>query len=294
MSIRVCAVNFWPGFSLRGSILGYMLARAGYARYECTDNVDEADLIFTSVFGRRATEPRKTIFYTGENVRPDFLKCRYALTFDRDAWGGRNFYFPLWMARLCWPDYRPYRAEGANSAHGWEALIDPQILTRPRARQDDLDAKKFCAVVASAYEGLRVSLAAALNNYRSVDARGPLFGAPLQQSKHDFFGAYKFALCPENSLFPGYVTEKLFDAWVGGAVPIYFGGSQADPTINSQAFVNYADTHDVASLVGQVVDLDRSAAAYLKMHAQPLLLEAPDIRPAISFIRGAVDDICRS
>lgn len=34
---------------------------------------------------------------------------------------------------------------------------------------------------------------------------------------------FRFALCFENCVFPGYVTEKVFDCFLSGCVPIYLG-----------------------------------------------------------------------
>lgn len=291
MTLRIMVVDFWKGFVFSGSILEYLLRRAGFDRLELTDRADEADIIFKSVFGRTGADPAKTIFYTGENVRPNFLQCRYALSFDRDTWGGRNLYFPIWMSRIAWPGYAPRVGHDATAAHNWEALIQPDTLVRSRPAPSDLASRRFCSIVASAHEGLRVSLSTALSKYCPLDARGALFGRPLDQSKHSHFQSFKFALCPENSLFPGYVTEKLFDVWVGGAVPIYYGGSRGDPRINSDAFLNYADGFDVRSLVSAVAELDRNPALYLKIHGQPLLRELPRIEPAVEFMHSAVSDI---
>uniref|UniRef100_A0A7S1ETV4 Fucosyltransferase n=1 Tax=Timspurckia oligopyrenoides TaxID=708627 RepID=A0A7S1ETV4_9RHOD len=48
----------------------------------------------------------------------------------------------------------------------------------------------------------------------------------LNLTKIQFLSQYKFNLCPENSLSFGYVTEKLLDASLSGAIPIYCGGKK--------------------------------------------------------------------
>jgi hypothetical protein len=61
---------------------------------------------------------------------------------------------------------------------------------------------------------------------------------------------YRFALCFENAIFPGYVTEKIFDALIAGCVPIYYGALDindfvpANCFINRRDFGNYRDLHD--------------------------------------------------
>ena len=51
--------------------------------------------------------------------------------------------------------------------------------------------------------------------------------APPPRSNRDenpyFFSQYRFVLCMENFNDPGYVTEKLLNALLSGAIPIYYG-----------------------------------------------------------------------
>ncbi len=52
---------------------------------------------------------------------------------------------------------------------------------------------------------------------------------------------YKFAFCFENSCIPGYITEKIFDAFSAGCVPIYLGAPNIDFYIPINSFINYRD-----------------------------------------------------
>ena len=38
------------------------------------------------------------------------------------------------------------------------------------------------------------------------------------------YSGYRYVLCPENSFYPGYITEKLIHASFSGAVSLYWGG----------------------------------------------------------------------
>jgi FkbM family methyltransferase len=44
-------------------------------------------------------------------------------------------------------------------------------------------------------------------------------------NKLELLKDYKFNICPENSIREGYTTEKLYDALIAGAVPVYWPGS---------------------------------------------------------------------
>lgn len=68
--------------------------------------------------------------------------------------------------------------------------------------------------------------------------------------KHDVLRQYKFAICYENAVFPGYVTEKIFDALFAGCIPVYLGApditEQIPPGvfIDKRKFKNYAGLYD--------------------------------------------------
>jgi hypothetical protein len=49
---------------------------------------------------------------------------------------------------------------------------------------------------------------------------------------------YKFALAYENAVFPGYVTEKIFDAFFAGCVPIYLGAPNVTDYIPAETFID--------------------------------------------------------
>jgi len=42
------------------------------------------------------------------------------------------------------------------------------------------------------------------------------------------FSGYRFVICHENSVAPGYMTEKVWNALLGGAIPVYCGASDFD------------------------------------------------------------------
>ena len=64
-----------------------------------------------------------------------------------------------------------------------------------------------------------------LNTYKKVDSGGRHRNniGHFVANKHEWLQNYKFNLCFENASFPGYLTEKLFDAYNAGCVPIYWG-----------------------------------------------------------------------
>jgi hypothetical protein len=50
---------------------------------------------------------------------------------------------------------------------------------------------------------------------------------------------YRFSLCFENCIFPGYVTEKIFDSFFAGAVPVYYGAPDIGDFVPEGCFIDF-------------------------------------------------------
>jgi hypothetical protein len=292
MSMRIAVINFWSG-AFEGDFLAYLF-REAFGDYERTPDPADADLVVTSVFGAVPSPRNKTILYLGENIRPNFTRCRYSLSFDYDTYGGRNHRLPLWWSRLGWPGYErlpiPRRDAGAAAHHDHEELIPVDALLRPRS-MSDFAARRFCAAVAANPEPLRITLFLALRTIAPVTGYGRMFGAALDRSKFAVLPGYRFALCPENSIYPGYHTEKLVDAWYGGCLPLYSGDRLVGRDFNPRAFINYQDLLDLDAFVALVGRLNSDEEAFAQMYDAPLLLSRPSLGPTVQFLRAAAAGI---
>lgn len=282
---KLCVVNFWDG-AFDGDFLEYFFTIA-FDGITYTHNPYEADLIVTSVFGSTNTDPKKTLAFIGENIRPSYVGYNHSLSFDYDSYSGRNFRLPLWYARLAWPGFvqKPRKPNAHN--HGYEDLISIDSLTKGRTL--DMSQKtKFCAMIAGNPEGLRVNLYNSLSKYKQVDGYGNMFGNSLRKSKFEILPEYKFCLCPENSIYEGYITEKLIDAYAGGTVPIYSGDISVIDDFNDGAYINYQFVRNMDSFVRKVMRSDQALEAYKFTYEEPLLTKEPKLDDAIEFVRSIV------
>lgn len=59
---------------------------------------------------------------------------------------------------------------------------------------------------------------------------------------------YKFTFCFENTIFPGYVTEKIFDAMFAGSVPVYLGAPDITDFIPKNVFIDMRDFKSLKDL----------------------------------------------
>lgn len=289
-SVSVCAINFWPGFTLDSGFLNYLL-RQVFDSIEVVENEDSADIVVSSVFTtKRPRHPERTICFIWENVRPDYNLCAYSISGDFDSYNGRNCRLPLWYPQLQWPGFVAGTTVSAHSNHGFEAPVDIDSLLRPRRPRKLGGSDLFCSFVASAFEPHRMFCVERLMTIGHVDVFGNC-GAPLRMSKYDILPRYRFNLCFENSSFPGYYTEKVLHAWAGGCVPLYFSDQGYAADFNPKAILNRIDFRSIDEFVDHVATVNNSPSAYNELFEQPLLTTRPTLEHAIAFLRAAGERI---
>ena len=274
--MRVAFLDFWPGFeppefALRFPCFGEVFAP------EYVADPRAAELVVSSCFpgGHRTSRPRDPrewagtggvrLFYTGENVRPDFAACDFALSFCRDLVDARHLRLPNYV--------------GTQALHGFPAdglanpPPDPAALRRTKTR--------FCTYVQGNRVAFREDFVRALARHRRVDCAGPSLNntgfVADRKRKYELFRESKFAVTFENEASVGYTSEKLPDALLSNCVPIYWG----DPTVrldfDPRCFLDRRDFASDEALVARVAELDRDDAAYEAMLGAPRL--APGREP---------------
>ena len=144
-------------------------------------------------------------------------------------------------------------------------------------------------------EILRLNLFAFIcSSYKKVDGFGPIFGNVTKKPKLKILRDYKFCLCPENSFYPGYITEKLIEAWFAGTIPIWSGSISSKGFINQNSFINYQNFNEMEKFIQKITSLDQNFEEYIDMYQQPLLLKKPEIKPIINFFRNAILNIANT
>jgi hypothetical protein len=71
---------------------------------------------------------------------------------------------------------------------------------------------------------------------------------------------YKFALCFENVAYPGYVTEKIIDCLVAGAIPLYLGAPDITDFVPQEAFIDIRNFNSLQQLNEYLKNLDKETA----------------------------------
>lgn len=88
--------------------------------------------------------------------------------------------------------------------------------------------------------------------YQTLPAAGKCSRFPSWRGsvtrKHDVLRQYRFSICYENAVFPGYITEKLFDCWFAGCIPVYLGAPDISTFIPEGTYIDKRKFHDYEQL----------------------------------------------
>ena len=83
--------------------------------------------------------------------------------------------------------------------------------------------------------------------------RGPV------DDKHEAMSRYRFAICYENMILDGWITEKLFDCLYAGVVPIYLGAPDIGEAVDPNCYIDarrFADYHEMQRHLDAISDAE--------------------------------------
>lgn len=78
--------------------------------------------------------------------------------------------------------------------------------------------------------------------------------------KNQALQQFRFALCIENTIFPGYISEKIFDAFRAGTIPIYLGAPDVDSFIPKETFLDLRGFASYEDLMDSLKRFDEATA----------------------------------
>lgn len=249
-TVKIAFSDFWGGFDPKDNFIIDALKK--HFDVELSEN---PDFVFCSNFGNKHLKYRCVkIYFTGENLCPDFNLVDYAMGFQPIDYADRFLRLPLYVlyGEAC---------EGAMKKH----LLPSDY---------NLSDKKFCNYVISnaLSDPARDTMISLLNSYKQVDSGGKYknnVGGPVPD-KIAFEKNYKFTMCFENASSVGYTTEKIMEAFAGQTVPIYWGNPDIAKEFNPDAFINCHDFASFEEVLSEVKRLDNDDEAFLKMLKSPI------------------------
>lgn len=161
------------------------------------------------------------------------------------------------------------------------------LLSRPTQLSPSTSPRKFCAYMyARCDQPQREYMFDLLNAMEPVDALGMCQGS-ARGMQHDrlpgrlnplyneeavkIYTNYKFVIAFENAQQqPGYVTEKIVNAFLAGSIPIYLGHSNSvSQLFNSRSFIDCGKFATLRKCVTRVMEVHQSNELYETMLSEP-------------------------
>ncbi len=229
----------------------YKLLKANYNLLDGEDYV-----VFNGLEDCFRYENSIKIFLNAENTVPDFNTFDYAVGFDDLSFGDRYIRHPLFARYSSYPLLAERKKEP-----------DASLLTR-----------KFCSFVVSNSEfadPMREKFFKRLSKYKRVDSGGRFLnniGGPVKD-KLAFLREYKFNIAFENSVSPGYTTEKIMEAYVAQSIPIYYGNPTVERDFRLNSMIRVKDESDIDRAIEEIIRLDNDDDAYMEMVTARCLTE---------------------
>lgn len=248
--VRIRFIGFWDGFDPRDNFFTRLLA----PRWRLDFDSPPDFILYTTVGSRRKEFLEydcTRIFFTGENVGPDWLNCDWAFTFRQDS-RPRHLRLPLWVL---YADAR--------------SLVKPPFIDVERIAAGKT---RFCAfVVSNPLCRTRNEFFHKLSRYRPVDSGGKLFNnvGGRVADKRAFLADCRFTIAFENESFPGYTTEKVLEPMLVNSIPIYWGDPLVGRDFDTTSFLSAHDSPSLDDLVDRVVAVDRDPALLGQILARP-------------------------
>ena len=198
------------------------------------------------------------IAYFAENQLPDFDIADYGIAHGHINYLDRYIYSPSIFRNLLYKNI---------SNKDFKLARENALKQKNRT--------KFCAALISNVEGKRIELMEEINKYKKIDHGGSYnnnVGGKVQD-KVSFLKSYKFSIAMENSDTDGYTTEKIMESFLGGTIPIYYGGYMLDEFFNPKSYILIRGKRDLKKKIEYIKKIDNDDELYRSILKENVLLD---------------------
>ena len=232
--------------------------------------LNKPDILIASCMGNiniiRNVEAKCKIFYYGENLNryPPYNNDKLLYeTFDLIIGFKNNdllkkqIRFPLWLM------YYPYYKYNKND----------NILTYIQNKYNEnikKDKNMFASIIARHDRGgQRTIICNELSKYGDIKAPG-LYRKNTKSigNKHNdkinYISNGTYNVCPENSAYEGYFTEKIFQAFEGGNIPLYWAVNLPEPEIINKNKYCFCNINNNDSLEKSIENVCKNPNQYIE------------------------------
>ena len=273
--ITIAYINFWedPSNSSDNYFTKFILYNIGETTLVKPN--ENPDILIASVFGDISNvikyNAKCKIFYYGENLNrfppynnDNLLENTFDLIvgFKYTNLDKKLLRFPLWLL---------YYEFYSTSLYNTNSLNTIDIVSYIESKYIE-NIKKNKIIFASLIarhdrEGQRIKICNELSKYESINSLGkimypgdfrnntPKIGMTAQD-KINYISQSIYNICPENSVYEGYFTEKIFQAFEGGTIPIYWAIDLPEKEIineNKYCFCNINNENEIKESIQESI-----------------------------------------
>jgi len=253
--------GFWTGFidktdSNHIEFFEDILKKTKISNYKITNNIDEANILFESIFNDSLINYKKwkyKIHYSGEPRSNNYTD--YDIVLNSDKTKNNVIDLPLFT----------YYMYGKNIK-----LV--QLIERPKITT--IPNNFCCFIVSNSSCEYRNKMFNLLNLYKKVDSYGKFannMGGYLKCNYWDeefiqLISNYKFIICFENTKINTYITEKIINPFLANIIPIYWSTHHIKNMFNIDSILFLEDETDESynNLINKIIELDNDDEKYLE------------------------------
>lgn len=244
-------------------------------RYRIVVTDTDYEIVVDDVFGNKSIKDIDNpnaikIFYTAEAFLPNIDDYDLVLGFDRVS-------HPKYIR---YPNYYNAKAKVTDVPRDGQGECNPkkEIFACFLVSNGDHDLMGYSGKLVEGTR-LRDRMFHKLSEYKWVASGGDhlnnIGGSIPRKNRvtQKWLAQCKFMISYENQYHNGYLTEKVFLAYWGGALPIYWGDKTAIADINKDAVI-YADDFDTEEeLIDYIKKVDNDDELYCKIWNQHLIVD---------------------
>lgn len=235
------------------------------------------------------------IFFSFENFRYDSIKADYYITSDLGVSSENHLRFPSWKDYIDWSVSEDiYRDKNTLNSYRFGSYWNLDDLIKPLGEDFLRRKKEFCIFTSHLVEP-RKSIYLKFSKNFNVDGYGPYFNKSIKNHNSSEFKTqnilkdYAFNLCPQNSLYPGYYTEGLVNAFVSKTLPVTWADKNINLDFNEKSFINLLDY--TSSNYDEICQLMKDQYFLKKFVTEPLLLQKPDLKNEKLFVQKILSNL---
>ncbi len=211
------------------------------------------------------------IFYTSECVSNKAIYKRWTDYYDNCV---NHVDLSLGYDRIDENKYQNYVRFPLWIFYNFDGFLDNKYYTKDDIKKviDNINnakskKNKFASLIASHdhdSNNIRTIMYNEISKIDNINCPGKLFHnddtlkQDFNDDKIEYLRDFKFNICPENAISDGYITEKLFDAFKSGCIPIYNGDENIElDLVNKDALLFFRKDEDNTELVKEIEKLHK-------------------------------------